>query len=240
MTEWKRRRFWREAKAVETPEGYGVFLDNRPVRTPAKAKLEMPSRTMAEAVAAEWASQQDVINPMSMPVTRAVNAAIDKVAPQKADVAELIAAYADTDLTCYRAGEPEALAARQAQAWDPLLDWADRIFGARLIPVQGVVHRAQHPVSLERLGDAVRSMTVFELTALSNLVGLSGSLVLGLAAAHGAKAPATLWNLSRIDEIWQEEHWGVDAEAANATEARRRDFLAAHRFYRLAQNFIDE
>jgi len=235
MSEWKAKRFWKEAQVVEVEGGYTVELDGRPVRTPLKSAMTLPSRAMAEAVAAEWDAQEGEIRPLTMPVTRAANAAIDKVTVQREEVAEMLAAYGDSDLLCYRADGPQELVARQAEAWDPLLDWADATFGARLIPVEGVMHAPQNPKALERLAEPVRAMEPFRLTAFHDLVGISGSLVLGLAAIHEVREIGELWRLSRIDETWQEEQWGIDEEARAQAAVKESDFHAAKRFHDLAQ-----
>ena len=234
MSEWKARRFWTEARATETDAGFGVALDGRPVKTPAKSPLVLPSRALAEAVAAEWDAQEGEVRPATMPLTRAANAAIDKVAVQHAEVAAMLAAYADSDLLCYRAESPQALVVRQAAAWDPLLDWAAGTFGARLVPVTGVMYTPQDPEALHRLAGPVHAMDAFTLTALHDLVGLSGSLVLGLAAVHEAEEIGKLWHLSRIDETWQEEQWGVDEEARAQAEVKESEFRAAKRFHDLS------
>lgn len=236
MSEWTQRRFWTRADVEDRADGFSVLLDGRPVKTPARAALLLPTRAMAQAVAAEWDAQEETIDPFAMPVTRAANAAIDKVAPQHAEVAAMIAAYGETDLLCHRAEAPEALARRQAEAWDPLLDWAANALGAPLMPTIGVMPRPQPHESLARLADEVAGRTPFELTALHDLVSLSGSLVIGLAAIHDQATPEALWQLSRIDETWQEELWGTDAEAAEHGAARRRDFLNARRFFDLARD----
>lgn len=236
MSVWKARRFWKSAQVAEADAGYAVELDGRPVRTPAKAPLVLPSRAMAEAVAAEWDAQEGEIRPATMPVTRAANAAIDRVVPQRAEVAAMIAAYGDSDLTCYRAETPQELAERQAAAWDPLLDWAEATFGARLVPVAGVMYTPQHAQALRRLAEPVEAMDPFRLTAFHDLVGLSGSLVIGLAAIHEVAEIGTLWRLSRVDETWQEEQWGVDADARAQAAAKESEFRAAKRFHDLAQS----
>lgn len=234
MSEWKAKRFWKEAQVVEAEGGFAVELDGRPVRTPLKSAMTLPSRAMAEAVAAEWDAQEGEIKPVSMPVTRAANAAIDKVTRQHGEVAEMLAAYGDSDLLCYRADSPQELVERQAEAWDPLLDWADATFGARLIPVEGVIHAPQNPRALERLAAPVHAMDAFRLTAFHDLVGISGSLVIGLAAIHEVKDIGTLWRLSRIDETWQEEQWGIDEDARAQAAMKESDFYAAKRFHDLA------
>ncbi len=235
MSGWKARRFWKEARVVAGETGFAVELDGRPVRTPAKAALRLPTRAMAEAVAAEWNAQQGEVRPATMPVTRAANAAIDKVRVQHAEVAALIAAYGDSDLLCYRAEAPEDLARRQAAAWDPLLDWAARRYGARLVPRCGVMHVPQDVRALRALARQVEAMDPFRLTALHDLVGLSGSLVIGLAAVDDVADMPTLWQLSRIDECWQEERWGIDEEARARAAAKENEFRAAKRFHDLAR-----
>lgn len=235
MSEWKVKRFWKAAQVVATDTGFAVQLDGRPVRTPAKALLEVPTEALAQAAAAEWDAQIAVVDPGTMPINRAVNAAIDKVTVQHAEVAEMLAAYADSDLTCYRAAQPKELVDRQAAAWDPLLDWAANRYGARLIPVEGVIHQAQSAPALARLASPLGAMTAFELTAMHDLVSLSGSLVIGLAAFEGAMPVDDLWTWSRIDEDWQAQQWGKDEEAAAQAALKRGAFLAAARFLMLTR-----
>lgn len=235
MTGWAPRRFWAEARAEPVAGGHGVRLDARWLHTPAKAPLTLPTAALAGAVAEEWAAQRAEVRPETMPLTRAANAAIDKVAPMQAEVVEVIAAWGGSDLLCYRAEGPAGLAARQAAAWDPLLDWAARDLGAPLAVTAGVMPCPQPGQSLAALRARVAACDAFALTALSDLVGLSGSLVIGLAALDGLRTGEALWEMSRIDEAWQEEHWGPDAEAARATAHRRADFLAALRFHALSR-----
>ncbi len=234
MTGWKAKRFWKAAAAAPEGEGFAVRLDGRPVRTPAKRPMILPTRAMAEAVAAEWAAVGAEVDPRRMPVTRAANAAIDKVATQFDEVAAMIAAYGGSDLLCYRATGPEALVRAQAAAWDPMLDWAARTYGARLVATQGVVPVAQPPEAVARLAAEVFACSPFQLTALHDLVALTGSLVLGLAATGEGVDAHDLWRLSRFDEDWQAAEWGEDAEAVAAAERKRGDFLSAGRFWRLA------
>lgn len=235
MSEWKAKRFWKEARVVEAEGGYSVELDGRGVKTPAKRKLVVPTRAMAQAIAEEWDAQEGEIDPGQMPVTRSANAAIDKVALQHAEVAQMLADYADSDLLCYRAESPAELVTRQAEAWDPLLEWADREFGARLIPVSGVMHQPQSPKALEVLAKRAHGMDSFTLTAFHDLVGLSGSFVIGLAAMHDMRETRSLWQLSRVDEQWQEELWGPDEEATAVAARKESEFLHAKRFLNLAQ-----
>lgn len=239
MTEWAARRFWTEAAVEETEDGHIVALDGRPVRTPARAPLVLPSRPLAEAVAGEWQNQPEMIDPLAMPLTRAANSAIDRVAPAREGVIAMLAEYGETDLLCYRAEAPGALAERQAAGWDPLLDWAAQTLGARLVCGVGVMHVAQPEASLNALRAAVEPLDAFALTGLYDLVTLSGSLIIGLAAERRAQAPDRLWDLSRIDESWQAEQWGEDAEAAAAAEEKQRSFLRAARFVALARGVDD-
>lgn len=235
MSGWKAKRFWASVTVAPEGEGFAVRLDARPVRTPAKRPLILPTRAMAEAVAAEWAAVETEVDPRRMPVTRAANAAIDKVAPQFAEVAEMIAAYGGSDLLCYRATGPEALVRAQAAAWDPMLDWAATAHGARLAVTQGIVPVAQPAEALARLAAQVAACSPFELTALHDLVALTGSLVLGLAATDDTFDPEMLWQLSRFDEDWQAAEWGRDEEAAEVAERKRADFHAARHFWTLAR-----
>ena len=237
MSEWKAKRFWTGAEAVAVEGGFAVYLDGRPVKTPAKVPLIVPTRAMAGAIAAEWDAQQGEIDPRAMPVTRSANAAIDKVVPQHAEVAQLIAEYGDSDLLCYRAPGPEELIARQARLWDPLLDWAAQALDARLQTASGVVHIPQEPRVLEGLARRVHAMDNFRLAAFHDLVSLSGSLILGFAATEDHLPADEIWHLSRLDEDWQTEQWGVDDEAAAMAETKRTAFLHAKLFHDLSRAF---
>lgn len=230
MSEWKARRFWKAAQVVAAEGGYGVALDGRPVRTPAKALLVVPTAPLAQRIAAEWDAQGDEIAPRSMPFTRSANAALDKVRVQHGEVAELVAAYGDADLLCYRATGPDSLVRRQAEQWDPILQWAERALDAPLRPISGLMHSPQDPAVLSRLSARVHAMDPFTLTAFHDLVSLSGSLVLGFAALHDHLPAERLWALSRLDEDWQAEQWGEDEEAGETAMAKRSEFLHAKNF----------
>jgi len=228
------RRFWTKVEIEPAPgTGYALALDGRTVRTPGKALCAVPSRALADALAEEWAAVEGEIDPRAMPLTRAANTAIDRVTGAEATVSASLAAYGETDLLCYRAPHPPALAARQAAAWDPMLDWAEAALGARLATASGVIHVPQDPAALERLAALVAAHGAWELTALHELVTLSGSLVLGLAVSHGRLSAEAAWPLSRIDEDWNIEQWGEDAEEAAATARRRAAFHGAERLMHL-------
>jgi chaperone required for assembly of F1-ATPase len=236
MTEWRPRVFWSEVTVEPSAGGLALRLDGRPVRSPSKRELVLPSAALAAGVAEEWRAQEEFVDPLSMPLTRASNTTVDKVVPQRAAVAAGLADYGGSDLLSYRAASPEGLVERQRAGWDPMLDWAAERFGARLAVAEGVMPVAQPANALEPMRAHVDALDPWELTALSEFVSLSGSLVLGLAALERAEAPDAVWRLSRIDEDWQAEQWGVDEEAAEAAEAKRADFLQADRYLGLLRN----
>jgi chaperone required for assembly of F1-ATPase len=235
MSDWKVKRFWKAAFVVEAEKGFAVTLDGRGVKTPAKQPLHLPTRAMAEAVAEEWDAQDGIVNPHTMPVTKTANAAIDKVMVQHGEVADMLAAYGDNDLLCYRADAPAELVARQNEQWDPMLDWAEQTLGARLLPRTGVMHVPQDDGAIARLRARTHALDPFELAAFHDLVSLSGSLVLGFAAAYGARPAETLWRTSRLDELWQEEMWGEDEDATALAAIKQAAFLHAVRMFELAQ-----
>jgi len=227
MTDWKAKRFWKDAAVVEVDGGFTVELDGRRVKTPAKRPLTLPTRTMAEAVAAEWQAQDKQIDPRTMPVTKTANAAIDKVAVQKDEVVDMLAAYGDSDLLCYRADSPEELVARQAAEWDPMLAWAATTLGVSLRTRQGIMHQPQSPEALAELHRRTAALDAFQLAAFHDLVSLTGSLILGFAALEQAFDPDEIWALSRLDENWQAEQWGRDEVAEEEAEIKRQAFLHA-------------
>ncbi|ATF16985.1 ATP12 family chaperone protein [Phaeobacter gallaeciensis] len=231
MSEWKQKRFWKTVSVAETEDGFAVELDGRRVRTPAKAALAVPGRDMAEAIAAEWEAQTESVDPSTMPVTRSANAAIDKVSHQHGEVSDMLSDYGDSDLLCYRAEMPAELVQRQAEIWDPALEWAAETLGARLEPRSGILHAPQNPEALARLRGLVHEMTPFQLAAFHDLVAMSGSLVLGFAAAKGWRPADQIWEMSRLDELWQEQQWGQDEEAQATADLKRHAFLHAKRFY---------
>lgn len=236
MAEWAPRRFWKEASIAEVEGGFNILLDGRLLRTPSKAELLLPSRAMAEAVAAEWQAQGDHILPETMPFTRCANSAIDKITHQHADVAAMLAAFGETDLLCYRAERPLALVTRQDEVWQPILDWAAETLQAPLVVTQGVLPVAQDAAALARLKSEVEALDRFEMVGFHDLVAISGSLILALAVIRGRLTPEAAWEASRLDETFQNEQWGVDEEAAEMEAKKREDFLHAHRFFQAARN----
>lgn len=233
MTEWARRRFWREVAVAPEGDGFALRLDGRPVRTPGGALLAAPTRAFAEAMAEEWRAQGETVDPAAMPATRLANTAIDRLPGARGAVAEMLSAYAGSDLLCHRAEAPARLVERQRVAWDPVLAWAAEALGASLAAGEGVMPVRQDPGALARLHARVLAMPPFRLAAFHDLVTLTGSLVLAFAAVEGWLAPEEVWSLSRLDEDFQAEDWGVDEEAAEAAAACRDAFLDAARFWRL-------
>ncbi len=230
---WKPKRFWTTALAEPCDDGFTVRLDARPVKTPAKQPLVVPSLALAQAIAAEWDAQHGLVKPETMPFTRAANSALDKVAPQFAEVTALLSAYGATDLLCYRATDPAELIARQNAAWDPVLHWSATQLDAPLIATAGVMHIAQPATSTARLHALTAALTPFQIAAFHDLVMLSGSLVLAFAVTRDQLSPAAAWSLSRIDEDWQAQLWGIDEDAAALAETKRLAFHQAATFWSL-------
>ena len=229
------KRFFEEAVSIASGRGWGVALDGKPLATPGRAALEVPTRGLADAIAAEWNGQEVDIDPSAMPLTGLANAAIDRIAPDPAPHARDVARYCESDLTCYRAEQPVALVARQAESWNPLLDWARETFGVELEVITGIVHRAQPEASVARLGEEVAALDAFRLAALTPLVTIGGSLVAALALVSGAFEEDAVWAAVTVDEDWQAGQWGADAGAIVARDSRRRDFAAATRMWRLLE-----
>lgn len=227
------KRFWTLATVTRGEAGWTVELDGKPLRTPARAPLVVPTEALALAIADEWSGVEGEVDPRAMPLTGLANAAIDRVAPDAAAFAVGLASYAEADLTCYRAEGPRPLVGRQEAAWDPLLAWARRRFDVDFRTTSGVIHVAQPEATVQRLGQAVASLDPFQLAGLSPLVTIGGSLVAALAVLERAVSPEAAWDAVTIDERWQTEQWGADAEAEARLDHRRRDFLAAARFLEL-------
>jgi chaperone required for assembly of F1-ATPase len=224
------KRFY---EAVTVGTDGTILLDGRPVRTPAREFLMLPTAALAQAIAMEWESQSKEVDARTMPLTGLANAAIDRVAPDPTAFAAGLAAYGETDLLCYRADEPEPLVRRQAERWNPLLDWAERRFDVHFTLVTGIMHQPQPGLTCQRLAAAIAVEPPFRLAALSPIVSISGSLVIALAIAHGALDPERAFDIAHLDELWQEEMWGEDWLAAEARSRRRADFDAACRFLSL-------
>jgi chaperone required for assembly of F1-ATPase len=227
------KRFWKAVELVRGGDGWEIRLDGKPVRTPARAALRLPNQALAEAVAEEWRATGETIDPRAMPLTSLANAAIDRVAPDKEAFAVGVARYAEADLACYRAEGPAKLVERQAASWDALLAWARRRYDVDFAITSGLIHVAQAAATIERLAHAVAVLDAFHLAGLSPLVTIGGSLLGGLAVLEKAVTADEAWKAVSIDEQWQLEQWGADAEAEAALQNRRRDFMAAASFLAL-------
>ena len=227
------KRFWKSAQAIQNDGSWGVELDGRPLRTPARKPLSVPTQRLAEDIAAEWNAAEEKIDPRAMPLTGLANAAIDRVAPDKKSFASGIAKYAEADLASYRAEGPQGLIDAQAEHWDELLAWGRRRFDVDFRTTNGLLHVDQPPATVERLGHAVSALDPYRLAGLSPLVTIGGSLLAALGVLEEAFTPEWAWEAVSVDERWQLEQWGSDAEAEAALDNRKRDFLAAARFLEL-------
>ena len=227
------KRFWKTAAAVRRGSAWAIELDGKPLRTPAREPLEVPAEALARSIAAEWNAAPESFEARAMPLTGLANAAIDHVAPDPAAFATGLAQYGESDLTCYRAETPRPLVRRQEEAWDPLLAWGRRRFDVDFRTTCGIVHVAQPAATTERLAHAVGALGPFGLAGLSPLVTLGGSLLAALAVLEGSVTAEEAWDAVTVDDRWQLEQWGSDAEAEERLENRRRDFMSAAEFLQL-------
>ena len=227
------KRFWKDVSVEREDGGWGIRLDGRPVKTPARVAVAVPTERLAEAIAEEWRSAGHTIDPRAMPLTGLANAAIDRVAADRQAFADGLARYAEADLACYRAEGPQGLVDRQEKSWDDLLGWARRRYDVDFATTTGLTHVTQPAATVERLGHEVSALDAFRLAGLSPLVTIGGSLVGALAVLEKAMTPVQVWQAVSLDDQWQLERWGSDAEAEAALENRRGDFLAAARFLEL-------
>ncbi|MCP8893520.1 ATPase [Shinella daejeonensis] len=224
------KRFYKEAAVGPLEGGFGVLLDGRPVRTPARNLLAVSSRAIAERLSAEWQAQAEEVDPGKMPVTRLVNSAIDGVSTNMDAVFDEIVRFAGTDLLCYRADSPAELVVRQRESWDPLIRWAADVNGAHFILVEGVMHQEQPVLALQAFATALSShREPLTLACLHTVTTLTGSAIVALALAEGFIDVERAWTLAHIDEDWQIEHWGTDEEAFRRREMRREEMEIAAR-----------
>jgi chaperone required for assembly of F1-ATPase len=223
------KRFYKDAAAVQTAAGWGIALDGKAVKTPARAALTLPTRALAEALAAEWAAQGAKVQPQTMPLMQLVSTALDRVAPDRERIVDETAGYAATDLVCYRADQPPELVARQAAAWDPLLDWLRQRYDVALATASGVIAVPQSAAALAALHRVVAAQDDLRLTALSVMTGAAGSLVIGLALCEGRLDPEQAADAAQLDELFQAERWGIDREAEARRAGQRQDLAQARR-----------
>lgn len=231
-SEERLKRFWKAVDVADGEGGWTVMLDGRAPKTPAHAKLALPTEAAARLVADEWAAQGEFIDPATMPATRLASTAIDRVSQAREPVADEIAAYAGSDLLCYLAEAPGSLVEQQAREWGPWRAWAAVELGVHLEPAEGIVHKPQDPAAIARVRELALRLDDFALTGLATAVPLLGSAVLGLAVQRAAVSGELAFDLSRLDEAFQEGRWGVDAENAERTAARRAETVLIDRWFR--------
>jgi len=222
------KRFYKTVTVGELDDGFSIELDGKAIRTPARKRLVVGTKPLAELVVREWEAQAELIDPSTMPVTRLVNTAIDGVAADIQAVFDDIVRFSSSDLLCYRADGPEALVRRQKELWGPVLDWAENALGARFILIEGVMHHDQPRDAICAFSSALRrhdNATV--LAALHTITTLTGSALLALAFAEGVVPAKKVWSVAHLDEDWTIEHWGSDQEAEERREKRFEDFQAA-------------
>ena len=228
------KRFYKQVAVVAEDGFYSITLDGRPVRSPGRAPLALPTEALADCVAEEWREQGEEIAQENMPMTRFVNSAIDRVRPRMQEVVDEIAAYAATDLLCYRTETPEALAERQADTWQPLLDWAAARYGAALRVTQSITPVAQDEAALATIRTEVAAQDEYALSGLHSLTTASGSVVIALAVAEGRIGAADAAAASLLDETFQAEKWGEDPEAVARWGSITAEIAAAARFLAVA------
>jgi chaperone required for assembly of F1-ATPase len=224
------KRFYKEADAIDTGDGFTVQLDGKPLQTPGKRALHVPNRALADAVAAEWRGQGVTVSPLTLPLTRLVSTAIDRVPPRRDAVIAEIAKYAATDLLCYRAEDPPELAERQRQIWQPLLDWAAARHDAALTVTHGITPVLQPPAALAAIERAVAAYDALRLVALHLATTSCDSVVIGLALLAERLTPDEAFAATQLDESYQIERWGEDAEQTQRRAALKEDIALAARF----------
>ncbi len=228
------KRIYEVAEAIAEDDGFAIQLDRRSVRTPARNLLIVPTRDLADAIVDEWMAQGEHVDQQSMPMTRFANTAIDNVRGREDEIVDEITAFAGNDLLCYRGETPDSLVKVQAEAWDPVLEWAKGTFDAHFVLAVGVIHVPQKDATVEAMRAAIAAYDPFCLTGLHNMTTLSGSAILGLAVAHGFLEHDEAWTRAHVDEDWQISRWGADVEAQERRAYRGGEFHSAYRFLTLS------
>lgn len=234
MTEWALNRFWTSVDIKDHVHGFCVTLDGRPVKTPGKHDLVLPTRRFAHAVAAEWQAQDGQVRPDTMPFTRAANTAIERVAPQRDEVIAMLAEYADTDLICYLAQAPIELITKQTEIWEPIRQWASQELGLNLQPRSGVMPVSQAPEVVPKTNQILQTFSSNQLVGIHDLIAISGSAVIGLAVVYDHLSIDAAWRAARVDEDWQMSQWGVDEDAESQAAFKRQEFVQAEKTFRLS------
>ncbi len=227
------KRFYKSVDVRDEPDGFAILLDNRAIKTPAGKPLLAPTRPLADAIAGEWRGQGETLAPDTMPLTKSLNTALDRIAPNREAIIDDIAKYAASDLLCYRADAPTELVRCQSAGWDPWLDWAAERFAARLVVTTGLTHVGQPESALARLKEAIATHDNHRLVPLHAGVTITGSVILGLAFAARALSADAALAAARVDETYQAELWGTDVEAEQARANRLADLRAAESYLSL-------
>ena len=230
------KRFYKQVTVLPAESGYAIELDGRPVKTPARNMLQLPTEALAEAVSAEWNAQGEEIDPATMPLTALAEGALDQVANERDRIIELIAKFAESDMLYFWADEHQQdLAAHQTEMWDPLLDWARSRYDISFNIIEGIIHESQPDETIARLTAAVEAQDNFALAAMLSLVGLTGSLIATLALVENAVDRDDLWPLVNLEELWQEQQWGADELAVAKRDRKEAEFRAAEQFLKLSR-----
>lgn len=221
------KRFYKEAVHAPVDGGFAIHLDGRPVKTPSKALLLLPDDVVAAAVAAEWHAQEKVINPGIMPLTRIANSAQDAVSARMGDVADELTKFCGTDALCYRADDPDSLVDIQRKLWDPILNWAEELLGGRFVLVEGLIHQEQPEALLAAYRKDIGALAPLELAALHTATTICGSAIIALAVSKGHLSVEDAWVAAFVEEDFNIDRWGADAEAAQVRAYKRKEFDAA-------------
>jgi chaperone required for assembly of F1-ATPase len=221
------KRFYKEAAHAAVDGGYAIHLDGRPVKTPGKALLVLPCEALGAAVAAEWAAQDKEINPAAMPLTRIANSALDAVSVRFSEVADDVTKFAGNDALCYRADDPESLVETQRRLWDPVVDWAGTLLCGRFVLIEGLIHAPQPETLLAAYRARIETETPLRLAALHTVTSLTGSALLALALKEGRLDADSVWTAAHVEEDFNIERWGEDAEAKQIRAYKRKEFDAA-------------
>lgn len=229
------KRFYKEVSVRETEGGWQVMLDTRALKTVKGGLQVVPTRALAQALADEWDSQGEKVDPATMPLRDMADYAIDIVADDPTALIDKAVQYGDTDTLLYRADPDEPLYARQQEMWEPIVTAMEARLGAKFTRISGIIHRAQSDDVLAQLRGELTGQSPFALTAIELMTHLAASLITGLSAAQTDADARALWDAASLEEDWQAEEWGRDEEAEERRAKRTGDFLKAREFWELAQ-----
>lgn len=229
-------RFWTEVSVEQADGGWQVALDGRPLKTQGKRDQIVPTRALADVLAQEWADQGEKLDPTTLPQRDMADFAIDRIATGAEDVVSKLVAFAETDTLCYRADPGDALFRRQEELWEPLVADAEQREGIRLERISGIIHRQQPSETIAALRRRLSGEDAFTLAPLLTLTSLSASLCIGLAALEAGADAEPLWNAANLEEDWQAQLWGADAEASAVRARRFSEFSRALQFLQLQRS----